>query len=75
MGLYGYKVGYVLELNCDEHRCYPKCKESATFTGSNLNVAISNARKAGWCVSRDKTRCYCPTHAKWNRNVGCLGRH
>ena len=72
MGVNGRKVGFILNLACDEKRD-GGCNISATFSAENLTRAIKRARDAGWCVSKDKTRCYCPKHAAWNRSVGCLG--
>ena len=31
------------------------------------------AREAGWAVSKDYRKCYCPSCAPARRNVGCKG--
>lgn len=35
--------------------------------------SIKAAIAAGWAVSRDYTKCYCPTCAPFRRNVGKTG--
>lgn len=32
------------------------------------------AKLAGWAISRDYTKCYCPTCAPFRRNVGHTGK-
>ena len=48
-------------------RC-DKCFEMADY------VSISEARKKGWAVSRNRYNCYCFNCAPSYRNVGCTGK-
>jgi len=40
----------------------------------NTFTSIDCARAAGWCVSQDRKKCYCPVHAPLHRHVGRGGQ-
>lgn len=55
---------YSIHLYCD----YPNCKRFGEFVGKNEPDCLSQARRAGWKVSR-KHKCYCPKHFKFLSNI------
>lgn len=48
--------------------CCDDCKKKVR---KFLNYAA--AKEAGWAISRDRKKCYCPACAPNHRNTGCKG--
>ena len=71
MGLSGHKIGYRLNIECDE----PGCRVSCTYFDNNATKAIEQARRAGWAISKDLQSCWCSNHAHIHRSVGRRSHH
>lgn len=66
MGLDGKEIGYRLCIECDE----PGCHVSCTYFDDNETKAIAQARRSGWAISKDRSKCWCANHSHIHRNVG-----
>lgn len=56
-------------LACDEIGCHEQADISCYCRTNGVKVA----RAAGWAISRDRKKCYCPKHAYGRTSVGCRG--
>lgn len=55
---------YISVLYCDCNECIDMNYKSAEaeFTGNTWADTAGQARKLGWRISKDKTRCFAPGH-------------
>lgn len=49
---------------CDHPGCLVGHKSTIGFD------SVADAREAGWAISKDRKKCYCPKCAPKHRNVG-----
>lgn len=58
-------ANYTTDLYCDCDECKGhawKQPENAQYIGTSWDKTAKNARKDGWRISKDQTRCYAPGH-------------
>ncbi|WP_422389434.1 hypothetical protein [Alteromonas macleodii] len=56
-------ANYTAHLYCDCEVCENSHRqEQAEFIGESWNQVATSARKQGWRISQDRTRCYAPGH-------------
>jgi hypothetical protein len=77
--------GYTLDLYCDDPRHTANYRMSigrpgdlsldAEFTGETYGECARQARRKGWMLSRDGTRCLCPGHSRKRKKAAALCRN
>lgn len=63
--------GYSMDLYCDGVGCTHKSWQpnaKAQFTGETFGDCAAQAKRGGWKISRDRTKCLCPDCAKAGRS-------
>lgn len=61
--------GYSIDLYCDCNDCVTyregaifSCPDPVQFAGETYRECATQARNAGWTISKDRTTCYAPNH-------------
>ena len=67
-------ANYTMDLYCDCSECLEKNSwrkwnhNTGEFVGTSWTDVVRQARKCGWRISKDRTRCFAPGH-KINRKI------